>query len=285
MNLFLWDKYKQIIKSAIAILLLLLSLSCKIPESSPEKKSIDVFILAGQSNMLGYKGDATKYPKDPYKIDQRILFYWVTPKVSSSDNKWTQMQPQGGKYQAGRFGPEVTFSRSLVENGYNPAIFKFSCMGTSLVKDWRIRGENGLYDKMIAEYHKAISILEKQGKTINVRAFIWIQGESDAQNELAKSYFRRLSILIKDIRENVVGNPYLPIILGVDEQHPKVKIHPEIVEAQKRFAKSDSNTIFVSMFELEKADLTHLTPAGLEVHGIRLFEAFNALKTMSNEHL
>ncbi len=241
-------------------------------------ENIDLFVLAGQSNMQGWKGDAAKYPADPNGIDKKVRFYWVTPKISNSGEKWTFLRPQGGLYTNGHFGPEVTFARLLVENGCNPAVFKYSLGSTALALTWKAPGENGMYDEMVAELRASIKLLQEQGHKVTFRAFIWIQGESDADyEEIAEEYGDRLKILIEDFRTRVAQNERLPIILGVDEQHPCVKAFPQVLGAQKKLAGESENIRFTSMIGLEKADGTHLTPKGLEEHGARIFAAYRDL--------
>lgn len=240
--------------------------------------SVDLFVMAGQSNMQGGNGNAACYPADPENLDQRILFYWVAPGFSSSNGSWTHLQPQGGLFPKGHFGPEITFARKLAKSGFRPAIFKYSLGGTGLAQNWRATGQKGMYDSMVVELRKAMALLEKDGHAVTVRAFVWIQGESDAEtDEIAEKYFDNLNALIKDLKTNVFNDQRLPVILGVDEQHPWVKVRPLIVESQKRIAGSCPGVVFVSMIGLQKADTTHLTPAGLEAHGIRLFAAFEQI--------
>jgi hypothetical protein len=117
--------------------------------------------------------------------------------------------------------------------------------------------------------------LEKQGLKVTFRGFIWIQGESDAGDEnSARDYYLNLKQMIHDLRQNVLNEPNLKIILGVDEQHQFVKERPVVVEAQQRLAEEDVNIIYTSMLGLEKADGTHLTPAGLVEHGKRIFKSY-----------
>jgi hypothetical protein len=243
-------------------------------------EDIDLFVLAGQSNMQGWQGNAENYPADPNGIDKRIKFYWVTPQYSSSQGKWTFMQPQGGLFPKGHFGPEVTFARLLVSDGYNPAIFKYSLGSTSLAYDWKAPGKNGMYDQMVAELKKAVTLLQKQGHKVSFKALAWIQGESDAESkELADEYGNMLKLLIDHFRGKVAKEERLPIILGLDEQHSWVKAFPKVLEAQQQIAKEDQEIIFTSMIGLEKADPTHLTPKGLVEHGARLFAAYKMLTT------
>jgi hypothetical protein len=254
-----------------------------ISAASLRAEPVDLFVLAGQSNMQGYRGDARLYPADPKKLDQQIGFYWVAPGLSSSGGKWVQLQPQGGLFPRGHFGPEITFARELAQAGLRPVIFKYSSGSTSLAGNWLAPGSHGMYDDMVKELQKAIALQEKAGNKLTVRALVWIQGESDAQtDEMAVNYAARLTALIKDFRENVVRNPRLPVILGVDEQHPWVKEHLVVVESQKRMALMDSCEVFTSMVGLPKFDSTHLTPSGLETHGRLLQKAYMKLREKCN---
>lgn len=251
--------------------------------ASLRAEPVDLFVLAGQSNMQGYRGDARLYPVDLKKLDEQIGFYWVAPGLSSSRGGWVQLQPQGGLFPRGHFGPEITFARELAHAGLRPVIFKYSSASTSLAEDWLAPGRQGMYDKMVGELQKAIVLQEKAGNKVTVRALVWIQGESDARtDEMAVNYYARLRGMIKDFRENVVKNPRLPVIFGVDEQHPWVKERPVIVESQKRMALMDSCEVFTSMVGLPKFDNTHLTPSGLETHGRLLQKAYMKLKRKCN---
>ncbi len=178
----------------------------------------------------------------------------------------------------GHFGPEVTLARRLVDTGRRVAIFKYTLGATSLMRDWKSPGEGGMYDQMVKELQRACKLLEDQGHKPVCRGFFWIQGESDAEtNEMANGYLDRLRLLVSHFRNSVVKNPKLPVVLGVDEQHPYVAEHPQVIEAQRTVAREAGNAVFTSMIGLEKADSTHLTPRGLEEHGNRLAAAFLSL--------
>ena len=83
--------------------------------------------------------------------------------------------------------------------------------------------------------------------------------------------------MINDLRNNVVNNSTLPIILGIDEQHQFVRRRPTVLNTHRSTAANDSKIEFTSMIGLPKADPTHLTPAGLITHGTRIFTAFDAI--------
>ena len=244
--------------------------------SSYSNEEIDFFILAGQSNAQGWTGDATFYPTDPNNLDNQIRLN-STYIGHSSSNGWVTMKPQEGLFSAGHFGPEVTLSRKLLQAGYNPAFFKFCKGGTSIYDDWKTRGEGGYYDDMITALSNAITDLENQGHKVNIRAFIWIQGESDAKEILQDAYYENLLSIINDLRNNVFNHASLPIILGVDEQHGRLILRPTVLNAHLDIAKNDDHISFSSMVGFEKADGTHLTPTGLEAHGEQLFNIYSNL--------
>lgn len=255
----------------LAVLILIAAFNASISQA----EELDLFIIAGQSNAQGWKGDATQYPKAQGHLDKSIRFYWATPGHSSSDDKWTTLKAQGGRFEEGHFGLEVTFARALKEAGYNPAIFKYSLGSTSIAGNWRGPGDGKMYDQMAKDFEKSLSLLRKQGHKVNIRGFVWIQGESDAKTPaMAEAYQGRLKTLIDDLRKNVTGNKELAVILGVDEQHPWVKKNPQVVLAQQALAKEDKHIVFTSMAGLEKADSTHLTPKGLEEHGKLIYTAY-----------
>jgi len=182
---------------------------------------------------------------------------------------------QGGLFAKGHFGPEITFGRCLAEAGYVPAIFKYSLGATSLTEDWKEPGQNGMYDRMIQELNKSRELLQQQGHTVEIRALVWIQGESDARTrESSEGYGKRLRLLIDHFRQSVAGDPRTPIVLGVDEQHPWVMQHPQVATQQQEIADGDANIAFTSMRGLKKADVTHLAPEDVGEHGRRLFAAF-----------
>lgn len=244
-------------------------------------EQIDLFILAGQSNAQGWMGDAAYYPADNDELDPSIAFFWVTPQHSSSNGQWTRLKPQGGRFEQGHFGPEISLARCLKNSGYQAAIFKYTLGSTSIARHWQGPGDGKLYDRMVEAFRAAVSMLSAGGHRVSVRGFVWIQGESDAETPaMAAAYKERLRLLIKDWRHHVISNPRLAVILGVDEQHPWVSKNPQVVKAQKILAQQDKRIVFTSMSGLEKADSTHLTPKGLAGHGQRICAAFKQLDEM-----
>lgn len=252
-------------------------INCNQRGQNMESNMIDLFIWAGQSNAQGWKGNAEFYPSDSNNLDSQILLNYTFIGVSSSDG-WITMQPQLGLFPLGHFGPEVTFSRKLKESGYNPAIFKFCKGGSSLYGDWKRLGESGYTDSMFDALSVSINDLSLQGYKVNIKGLIWIQGESDANSFTnAIEYENNLLNFINDFRNHFEQTSPIPIILGIDEQHPSVIQYPQVLIAHQNIAENDDFIKFTSMYGFPKADATHLTPDGLISHGDYLYESFMLL--------
>ncbi|MGE9271195.1 MAG: sialate O-acetylesterase, partial [Verrucomicrobiales bacterium] len=225
----------------------------------------DLVVLAGQSNAQGWAGDARHYPRGQRDLDAQIPFYYHFPRMSSSEGKWISLSPQKGRFKAGHFGPEITFARELLQQGRQPAIFKFTVGGSSLEKMWKPPGNDGLYDVMIRSLRHATATLEDKGHQVTISALIWIQGEADAvEPGSAARYETHLRQLIAHFRTHVAERQQLPILLGLDEQNPYVRRRPIVLSAQKKIAIEDAWIERTSMLKLRKSDRTHLTPSALE---------------------
>ena len=235
----------------------------------------DLFIMAGQSNMQGWRSDAAQYPVDRQNIDPKIPFYFKALNYSSSNNSWQSLHSQLGHFKQGHFGPEVSFARAIKNAQMNPAIFKYSSGSSSIKLQWKAPGHRGQYDDMVLQLKQAIHQLESQGHTVVPQAFIWIQGESDANStQLAQEYYWHLKKLLVHLRNNVLRQPDLPVILSVDEQHPRVQLRPQVVDAQIKLSMEDDSISFMSMHGLEKSDVTHLTARGSIAQGKRLYQSY-----------
>ena len=231
--------------------------------------------MAGQSNMQGWRSDAASYPADPNSQDIKIPFYYEALEYSSSNRHWEALGPQKGHFEKGHFGPEISFARALSRTKMRPAIFKYSSGGSSIKLDWKAPGHNGMYDDLVRNLYTAIHALKDQGHTVVPRAFIWIQGESDSYTEQqANEYYWRLKKLLTHLRNKVLRTPALPVILSVDELHPRIQLQPKIVDAQKLLASEDPTISFMSMRGLEKYDVTHLTAKGTINQGVRLYKLY-----------
>ncbi len=210
-----------------------------------------------------------------FRLRLNRVFECPPPPLPSQE--WTFLGPQWKRFPKGHFGPEISFARAMADQGFNPAIFKYSKESTSLAEDWLGPNQNGLYDDFVKHLRSAISKLAGSGEPVRIRGLFWIQGENDAITlENAKLYLDRLNSILRHLRKEVIGDS-VPIILGADEAHPSMQMNPQVQAAQQFLADQEECVARSSMLGLQKADSTHLTPAGLVQHGLRLAETHRQL--------
>ena len=206
-------------------------------KSADMKRPVQVYILMGQSNMLGFgkvSGLATAC-KDkklyPYLIDEQgnwtvrkdVRFVRVMCSGSgpskTHNNEWMTIK--------GNFGPEMGIGHYVGHVTKAPVLILKSCIGNrSLGYDLLPPSADGYegdpnpskrpksgpwyagvqYDGDVAAAKKVLSSLGKHypgGKRYEVAGFFWWQGDKDFRNaDHAASYEKNLLCLIKSLRED-----------------------------------------------------------------------------------
>ena len=137
---------RPLLPTALAAVLALLA-----TQGHAADKPIKAFILAGQSNMVGW-GDSTKLPDDLRNGNDRVLMF--------ESGKWQPLRPHEpanrGQRRVGltefHFGPEIAFGHEMAKAWPDETIgiIKFAIGGTSVLAwnpDWKKedadRGEKG----------------------------------------------------------------------------------------------------------------------------------------------
>jgi len=182
-------------KSALIVVLCAAMLSVVAQE-----KPMKVFILAGQSNMVGL-GDAKELPGDLKEEQKDVL---------SFDGKdWIPLAP-GKTICKGWIGPELSFAKELSAKLDNPiGIIKYAGGGTTLAKNWNPDEPNSAYATLV----KIVNAAQKN-RDIEIVAMLWMQGESDARDkEMANAYAANLSQFIQRVRKDF-NSPKMFFIAG-----------------------------------------------------------------------
>lgn len=270
---------------------------------SPAGLVYDLVILAGQSNAVGFDAKPAELPKDP--TDKKVLLWWKTgdpPPDSrdSSSNSWVPLAPQSlgnpakkgssprqyGNFAQpeGGFGPEIGFARHIlkVSPDRKLAILKVAFSGTSIPRDWDPGKQNqsdSCYTALIAEFKKASEAASKKGITLRPAAFLWVQGESDANKSGSKTYAANLSSLLHSLRKDFKSLE-LPALLAVNTRFGlgKNEFMPVIVEAQKEVARKDPNTTYVDTSKAPIANGAHFNSEGTLLVGTLFGQTFLSLK-------
>lgn len=263
----------------------------------------DLILVAGQSNAVGYDAYAEELPADPK--DAATMFWWRVGDPppdefdGTSARQWTtlQFQPRtpamegdaakktGRQYgnfnkkTKGGFGPEIGMVRTLTQKESRPlAVIKTAFSGTSVAADWNVGlpGQaDACYRAMIDEAKAAITAAKSKDITLHPRAFVWVQGESDANAKDASVYVANLSAMLKNLRAEL-GAPDLILLLGVNTRfgNGKNAFMPKIVEAQKEVAATLPRTRYVDTAGAETLppSHTHFTAKGTLEVGRRFAE-------------
>jgi hypothetical protein len=155
-----------------------------------KERPLKVFILAGQSNMVGAGANVSDLPED-LKGEQKMALFF-------DGKKWIMLAP--GKTEKRGFGPEISFSRKLSAEIKEPiGIVKYSVAGTNLAQHWSPANPKSLY----AELLKKVSAAQQTRKTEMI-GMIWMQGESDSLDKnMAEAYSKNLADFIQTTRKDL----------------------------------------------------------------------------------
>ena len=206
-------------------------------KSTPKAdKPINVFVLAGQSNMEGNTqfddGDGKHYLQDAFDemdIDESVknlkevgipevqTSYYIGPAFSPSNRHGSNEEDNiAGKFLptvlgmgAGdvkdQFGPEVGAAYVLKEYASEdePIYFvKAAYGGSSITSNWNINSESGLYQSHLVKFlNNNLKLIEDAtGEKPVVKGLLWHQGENDASS--GSTYKQNLSNLVSKFRED-----------------------------------------------------------------------------------
>jgi hypothetical protein len=179
---------------------------------------IHVFLLAGQSNMVGFT-PVQGLPSDLSAPQNQVIFFGDGEIDASLKKRWLTNGVDLG-YGKGLFGPELLFGKTLSDSlpAQQFALIKYSIGGTSLASDWRPPRSGGrigpLFKNMVSTIQAAVAGLGPQYEP-QWAGILWMQGEFDSGNrEFAEEYERNLSNLIQDTR-SLLGDSRIPFLIGM----------------------------------------------------------------------
>lgn len=234
-----------------------------------------VFILAGQSNMVG-TGNIMDLPEALKAEQVNVLIYTA----GTSEYGWTTLQPGVGA-QTGSFGPEVTFGRDISRGlpGKTIALIKVAWSGSSLAYDWRPPSAGGtlgnLYTEFVDHVRNALNTLPSGGGA-GIAGMCWMQGESDACNIYpASEYKTNLTCFINDVRAEF-GVPQMPFVIAMIERTDVWQEYEVVREAQAAVAAELPD---VGIFDCDgfPSDGSHYQAAGLILMGEAFADAMLGL--------
>ena len=184
---------------------------------------LEVFILSGQSNMVGWGNSSELDSVARFGHDRRLEMF--------HDGEWIPLRPhrapstvQRERWDIGEFtfGPEIGFARALAAAwpGRRIGIVK-QAVGSTGIMAWSpqwnaadadITGDahkGPLYEELLAKSRQALAV-----RNARLRGLLWLQGGKDMRDlRAARRYARNLERLIAALRRDL-GAPDLPVLVG-----------------------------------------------------------------------
>ena len=227
-----------------SIFYVLLSLAV-LPSIALAQQTIDVYIIAGQSNADG-RGEVSALSQtqqaslqnstiisylNPGSERERAEPESTPPDLDVGTNGFTALVPGGfsvdgtsARQLTPTFGPELSFGASIAQaTGSNNqiAIIKVTRGGASLRNDYdanlnvntEIDTPAGfLYRALLERVTASLAELEADGSTAIVRGFVWHQGESDSSTENVNAYTDLFVAFVEGVRAEFGED--IPFVLG-----------------------------------------------------------------------
>ena len=216
---------------------------------------IKVFILAGQSNAVGYN-DFKEYAGDSNALLQHIAalrhvrFWPGSNSRKELQNKWNALHIGASDISSDdpfkqSFGPEIGMAMTLANAlpDEKIAIIKFAAGGTGIARsedysdyipalngfddkgvNWHPASDNkqsgSLYLALIDNIKKALASLENANQQYEICGFLWMQGEHEAgiSKKMAEDYGSLLSTFRMAVRKDL-NLKKLPFVVGEINSH------------------------------------------------------------------
>lgn len=232
--------------------------------------SIDVYIIAGQSNADG-RGYINQL-EAAYKRRYTIPYLWQN-RINSIENIYSPTSTLQD-----RFGVELSIAGELEFRNTNAIILKRAIGGISLYPlsgysyCWKIGESNSMYPllKTMIDTVKEIN----DGKTINWK-FVWLQGETDAEHqEAAAAYQQNMEELISQLKTDTSES--IKIAIGKLKESTYGDYIAEVNQAFENIASSDVNVTVVDTDSLQLYDAYHYTTDSFNKLGIMMYSALNS---------
>ncbi len=233
-----------------------------------------VFLLGGQSNMLGF-GDAGHPFARPFTdpLPEVDLYFGNAGSLSLTPNQWIALAPGAGT----QFGPELSFGHSLqeVDPGGNYALIKHSRGGSNVQFDWNPTVSDNVYSVFRTTVDTALQELTDRGDTYEIVGMLWTQGIRDGKDgRVASQYQTDLERLIADVRSNYRSD--LPVFISrlsinmtsagapppVGGRNPRLGGLGEIRLGQENVALNDPLAFLIDT-DTFGTDPTHFNASGL----------------------
>lgn len=190
------------------------------------KPALWVFLLAGQSNMvgLGFNDELPAGQQGP--VAGAHIFYDDSIHPNSHTLQWLPLAPGFGVFES-RFGPELSFGRRVREiwPDRTIAIIKVAEGATALEDRWAA-GTGDLYQLLVSHVEAEMQAIAQDWRP-QIAGLLWMQGESDAMSlSSANAYGNNLHAFLVSLRADleVAGMPATAGLIHPDGGWPYASV-------------------------------------------------------------
>lgn len=245
-------------------------------------EQVEIFLLLGQSNMRGRGIIPQQQPENPLIVNMNL-----------EDRQWYEARHPlhkssvpdliDGSDNSG-VGPGLDFAREILGESTNRIIALVpAARGGSWVNLWQPGRD--LYEEAVERAEKALADFP-EGKA-RIRGILWLQGESDAQDNRYADYSARLTNVITALRSDL-NEPELPFLvctIGTFIRSEQFNRVTEINEVLLSLPDRMPFTICVDARDLDGhiGDQLHYSTASQEIIGHRYAQAYRELTGWKDE--
>lgn len=246
---------------------------------------IDVYLLAGQSNMSG-AGQPDTVPPVLQPPHPSAMIYFAPLNEPGNERldrphvrRWSPLAPGSGS-RPGCFGPELSFGHTVAArtDDRRIALIKSERGGSSLLTDWRpldLEDPTTFSNIMLRDAAQAMEDLIEDGYNPRFAGFLWYQGEAETRGrftvEEAMSYTEVFSVLLERIADDLNdGQDYPKVLFRVHPHNAVGAPHYDIVRGQlMAIADQDPLGAWVNVDDLHYPDQLHPDGPSLLIAGDR----------------
>ena len=274
-----------------------------------DKGVIEVYLIAGQSNAVGYgKGEVSVEDERITEGFEDVLYYGVHQYSDNDDNlppkEFTPVKLGLGR-NTESCGAEIGIARAVSGNGKNSAVIKCAYGGTALnnvyisksiecgtwtspsyIEKNNMPTDNEykigrLYNLFLNTVANGIDMLKSEGYTPVIKGIWWMQGEAETSSSLyAAEYEAALTDLINDLRSDIgkimdLNLSTLPFVMGEITRNPNTtqpKYIENVRQAQRNTAEKMTNVSIVKTEGLAQHDEWHYTAEAQRIIGEKFVE-------------
>lgn len=251
-------------------------------------KPISVFILVGQSNMVGC-AYANQIKGEPPEAREDILHAYKIPpipwkkeavEIVSDGFVALDMHERNGQT---RFGPELTLGATLrdtILKDEEIALIKFARGGSNLFSEWNPQAKKGelLYKRSLTYIEEQLSALREKGYAPVVRGLFWFQGEADSNASRGSAkYADNLKALIDAFRRDLEVADLPVVVARINPTKPVYTGAAEVRQAIVDVTEADPHAGWIDVDDQNFPDRLHIDAAGQFAAGQRFAEAWAAI--------